>query len=219
MKIYLQVGEDGIPISSIVHTLTVDDVYIDPPIPTITYSKTEQTNESVTATISFNKEGVTILNNDGKDTYTFEENGEFTFEYIDENGNTGNAKAIVNNVDKKVPVVNVTYETTDEGVIATIAFDKENVTILNNDGKNTYTFKENGEFTFEFVDEAGNRGTATAKVSNIIKNVDNENNDNNINNENVNTGDIVVYFVIALIMSVVCISITTIYKVKNKINK
>lgn len=45
----------------------------------------------------------------------------------------------------------------------------EPVTITNNGGSNQYTFKENGDFTFEFVDAAGNKGSVTAKMSNIDK--------------------------------------------------
>lgn len=208
---------DGKTYFGISHTLTVDDAYIDPPIPTITYSKTEQTNEDVTATISFNKEGVTILNNEGKNTYDFTQNGEFTFEYEDENGNKGNAKAIVNNIDKEIPVGKVTYKTTDEGVIATITFNKEGVKILNNDGKNTYTFKENGEFTFEFEDMLGNKGKTIATVKDIVKDIENsdnndnnDNNNNNNNSENVNTGDNIIYFSIVLVIAVLCIIVTRI---------
>lgn len=65
-------------------------------IPSITYSPTEQTNGKVVAAIQFNKDGVSIINNDGKNTYDFLDNGNFTFEYIDEAGRTGKADATVN---------------------------------------------------------------------------------------------------------------------------
>lgn len=51
------------------------------PIATITYSPATATNGTVTATITFDKEGVTITNNGGNNTYTFTENDNFTFEY------------------------------------------------------------------------------------------------------------------------------------------
>ena len=35
---------------------------------------------------------------------------------------------------------------------------------MNNGTSREYTFTQNGEFTFEFEDKAGNKGTATAKV-------------------------------------------------------
>lgn len=98
--------------------------------------------------------------------------GTFIFEFINEIGNRGTAEAKVDWIDKRVPNAKISYnieEATNQPVIATISFDKENVTITNNEGKNTYTFTENKEFTFEFVDEAGNAGTMLAKVDWIDK--------------------------------------------------
>lgn len=211
IKIYMFQQLSQAPLPEMSLTLSIDEAYIEPPVPTIIYSKTEQTNENVTATIFFNKEGVKILNNDGKNTYDFTQNGEFTFEYEDENGNIGKATAKVENIDKEIPVGIISFDNTDEGVVATISFNKEGVTILNNDGKNTYNFTQNGEFTFEFVDKAGNKGKAIAKVTSIEKKLDSENLDNNFsNNENVNTGDLVSYFSIALVIATLSIGITSI---------
>jgi hypothetical protein len=50
-------------------------------------------------------------------------------------------------------------------VTATISFNKTGVTITNNGGSASYLFTENGSFTFEFKDEAGNSGSETATVS------------------------------------------------------
>ena len=72
---------------------------------TITYSTEEKTDQDVIATIEFNKSGVTITNNDGKNTYTFTENGSFTFQYKDENDFEGSAVATVNWIDKTPPEV------------------------------------------------------------------------------------------------------------------
>ncbi len=135
------------------------------PIATITYNTTELTNQDVIATITFDKENVTV---EGGNTHTFTENGEYTFEFADEAGNIGMKTAVVNWIDKVAPTAKIEYSTTEattERVTATITFDKENVTITNNGGRNTYTFTENGEFTFEFTDKAGNNGTATATVT------------------------------------------------------
>ena len=135
------------------------------PIATITYNTTELTNQDVIATITFDKENVTV---EGGNTHTFTENGEYTFEFVDEAGNIGMKTAVVNWIDKVAPTAKIEYSTTEattERVTATITFDKENVTITNNGGRNTYTFTENGEFTFEFTDKAGNNGTATATVT------------------------------------------------------
>ena len=62
-----------------------------------------------------------------------------------------------------------TTESTTDPVIATVTFNKEGITITNNEGKNTYEFTDNGEFTFEYVDEAGRIGSITAKVDWIKK--------------------------------------------------
>ena len=67
----------------------------------INYSTTESTTDPVTATVTFNKEGIKITNNEGKNTYEFTENGEFTFEYVDEAGRTGSITAKVDWIKKK----------------------------------------------------------------------------------------------------------------------
>ena len=76
----------------------------------ITYSITDWTNQDVIATISFEEDDVEILNNGGKSTYTFTQNGEFIFEYQGKNGVKGNLQAIVNNIDKVAPTLEVTAE-------------------------------------------------------------------------------------------------------------
>ncbi len=138
---------------------------------TLTYSTTEPTNQDVTVTLEL-EEGYRIVSNNGSNTYTFTENGESSFEYIDESGNRGIIPISVNWIDKVAPVGTIEYSTqteTTEPVTATITFDKENVRITNNDGKNKYKFTENGEFTFEFIDESGNTGMETAVVTWINK--------------------------------------------------
>ncbi len=142
----------------------------------ITYDKTELTNKDVTATIEFDKENVTITNNNGSNTYIFTENGEFTFEFQDALGNQNAVTAKVSWIDKETPIAKVTYSnlsTTRDPVTATIEFEKENVTITNNNGSNSYTFEENGDFTFEYIDLAGNVGTTTVSVDWINKNIAN----------------------------------------------
>ena len=148
-------------------TATVDWICKTLPNATFTYDITDPTNQDVTVTVTFDRENVTILNNDGKNTYTFEENGEFTFQFRGPYGNEGTATARVDWICKTLPNATFTYditETTNRPVTVTVTFDRENVTITNNDGKNTYTFEENGEFTFEFVGPYGNSGVATASV-------------------------------------------------------
>lgn len=59
-------------------------------------------------------------------------------------------------------------ELTNQDITATISFNRT-ATITNNNGENTYKFSQNGEFTFEYADEYGFEGTATASVTNIDK--------------------------------------------------
>lgn len=138
------------------------------PTAEIKYDIEKLTNSDVTVTLVNPSTEITITNNNGKDTYVFTENGEFTFEFEDKYGNKGTATAIVDWIDKIIPTATIFYdieEETDQPVTVTISEFSEKVTITNNEGKDTYTFKENGSFTFEFVDEAGNIGTATASVT------------------------------------------------------
>ncbi len=72
-----------------------DWIDLEPPLATLTYSKTTLTNEDVTVTIDFN-ENATVINNSNSKSYTFKENGEFTFEFRDTAGNRGTIKAKVN---------------------------------------------------------------------------------------------------------------------------
>lgn len=69
------------------------------------------------------------------------------------------------------PTAVVTYNITtltNTDVIATLGSESEAITITSVGGS-THTFTENGSFTFEFVDVAGNTGSALAMVSNIDK--------------------------------------------------
>lgn len=141
---------------------------------TVSYSTTEATNRDVTATVTFDKENVRVTNNNGSASYTFTEDGEFIFEFEDAFGNAGTATAKVSWIDKAVPKGTVIYSTTaptNQNVTATVIFDKTNVTVTNNNNSNTYVFTGNNEFTFEFEDALGNKGTATARVTWIDKSV------------------------------------------------
>ncbi len=150
----------------------------------ITYSTTMLTNQSVTATINAyvvdekgKSSNVKILNNEEKNTYTFTQNGEFTFEYaeneLEEQESEENLDkevkrhtAVVNWIDKTPPTAQIQYSTREnaEKVVATLVNESEEIIITNNGTSREYTFTENGEFVFQFQDKAGNKGTATAKV-------------------------------------------------------
>ena len=158
----------------------------------IGYSTTEPTNSDVVARlINLSSPSIKITNNNGSATYTFTENGEFKFEFIDEETNEkGSAIAKVNWIDKTAPTATIEYNITsktNEDVEAKL-IPSEDVKVLNNgridvdeEGNETvisdpftYLFMRNGEFTFEFEDAAGNRGTATAKVDWITDEEDSE---------------------------------------------
>jgi len=75
------------------------------PVGTIEYSTTDITNDDVTATVSFNREDITITNNDGLNTYVFTANGTFTFDFTDSYGRTDSVVATVSNIDRDPPVI------------------------------------------------------------------------------------------------------------------
>ncbi len=155
-------------------TVTVDWIDKDAPIATIDYSNYDITRGPVTAVINFYEPNVTITNNSGLNSFEFDDNGSFTFTFADALGNVGSATAIVNWINKNLPVVSVSYnltEKTDKDVVVTIGFDKEDVVIVNNEGKSTYTFTENGSFTFEYVYDGNAFASETVEVDWIKKTV------------------------------------------------
>lgn len=88
------------------------------PVTTIVYDPITKTNGAVKVTVTFDKEGVTITNNEGKNTYTFVKNGGFDFEYKTAGGLTGKVSTSVDWIDP----VNIEKEYT--------VFTNENVNYL-----------------------------------------------------------------------------------------
>jgi hypothetical protein len=86
------------------------------PTATVSFSTTNLTNQDVVATLN-PSESITVTNNGGLENHTFTDNGNFTFEFVDTAGNTGNALASVNNIDKTVPTVNLVDPTPTDGSI------------------------------------------------------------------------------------------------------
>jgi len=155
-------------------TLVAKVTWIDKEAPTaeIEYSTTDPTNREVTAKLVKPSEEITVVNNEGKKTYTFTENGTFEFIIEDKAGNRNKIIATVNNIDKEVPTAEIEYSTkdvTNKNVEVTLKNYSENITITNNNGSNQYTFTENGEFRFEFINTAGKKGYTTARVTWIDK--------------------------------------------------
>ena len=132
----------------------------------ITYnpSNTVKTNKNITATITFNRSEVTITNNDGKNTYEFNKNGEFSFNFIDKYGFEGTEKATVQNIDKEPPVATVTKEVKNKQVIVTITTNEKvekidgwaSMNLTNGKTILTKTYTTDTDENVNLIDEAGN---------------------------------------------------------------
>ena len=142
----------------------------------ITYNVTDitkKTNQDIVATIKFanSDRDVTITNNDGKNTYTFSQNGQFTFEYVDEYGFEGTKTAVIECIDKDVPQkTGMTKDIVDKKVVVTITTNEpiaepKGWTLAENKLSITKTFAEDANEKVQLVDEAGN----TTEVSVVVK--------------------------------------------------
>ena len=143
----------------------------------ITYSvedMTKKTNQDIVATINFanNNRDVTITNNEGKNTYTFDKNGEFTFEYTDEYGFEGTATAVVDNIDKDPPVATVKKEIKNKQVIVTITVNEKvadidgwtSIELVDGKMALTKTYSVDADDNLNLVDEAGNTTSVNVQV-------------------------------------------------------
>ena len=114
-----------------------------------------------------------IDNGDGTYTLSVTRNIEgryvFNVKVVDKAGNVEYGRKGWYQIDRTAPTGEITYSTTEiiNGEVVATLVPSEDVKVTNNKGSFEYTFKENGSFTFEFVDRAGNKGTATATVKNI----------------------------------------------------
>lgn len=154
------------------------------PSASIMYYTDPLKEHSIFAEISFPEETeVTIVNNNGSDTYEFVENGAYTFKYSDKAGNEGYTTAQVTSLSDNVSEGSIEYYiegikvddpnsiVTNKAVAARLILPEAGspYTIVNNEGSDTCTFEQNGEFTFVYEDSNRNRGFATARVSGIDK--------------------------------------------------
>lgn len=138
---------------------------------TIEYSTKDFTKEDVVATVSFNRSGVNVINNDGN-KYTFKNNGEFVFEFEDTYGFAGTITAKVDWIDKEAPVITgVQNEQTYNAAVTPVVTDEHLDTIeLVKDGNKIegYTsgkeITENGEYTLTAKDKAGNITVVSFKI-------------------------------------------------------
>lgn len=150
-------------------TAEVDWIDKTPPTAEVQYDIVNPTNSDVCAVLANPSEEIDILNmpDDTAVCYTFTENGEFTFEFLDRAGNLGTATAVVDWIDKTPLDAVLDYSTespTTDPVTVTIVQANKDYIVQNNDGKSSYTFEQNGTFTFELVDAYGNSLSLTAKV-------------------------------------------------------
>ncbi|MNO35694.1 hypothetical protein D3C76_257490 [compost metagenome] len=107
-------------------------------------------------------------------SFNVKENGFYSFELFDLNDakRTDTLYVVVKNVDGTIPRATIKYSQslpTNNNVTAILDQPSEDIIVTNNNGKMTHTFTENGTFTFEFKDAAGNAGTAEAVVNIIDK--------------------------------------------------
>ncbi len=146
------------------------------PFVEIEYSTTSLTNQNVTAKIVPTNSPIKVLNNGGKVSYEFAKNGTFTFEYEDIYGSHKTIDASVTWIDKEAPTASIQYDVTSKGpgpVVATLVPNGEEITIVNNNGQETYTFTKNGTFEFIYQDAAGNKNKTVASVNWIVSNTQN----------------------------------------------
>ena len=137
---------------------------IDKTAPKITLGEfsTEWTNQDITVTASMDEEGT--LN---AESHTFTENGSFEFVATDLAGNVTRYTVQITNIDKEAPEIIVApYNTdwTNQDINVEVSMNEEGT--LN---KQSYTFTENGSFTFTATDRAGNITEKEITISNIDK--------------------------------------------------
>ncbi len=133
-------------------TLTYTEKNEKEPVATVSYDNENWTKNDVTATISFNDENIIVTNNDGKNTYTFTENGYFDFTWKDNiTGTTGTQKAIVKNIDKEKPTLGyvIVFDKEKNSInIKVLGEDKESGTksmklYIDDELKNAWTYEGN----------------------------------------------------------------------------
>ena len=178
--------EDGEKTATCRITVTEEEEAL---ISTISYDYTELTNQNVTATITFNRDDVTITNNDGSNEYVFEENGTFTFEYIDSEGNRSQNIARVTWIDKEGPQINVNYETINNGQVVQVTIQAneelkpiEGWTLSEDRLSLSKTFDENQTETIQLSDLAGNIVETTVNVQSIEPSEDDTQNNESTTN-------------------------------------
>ncbi len=111
-----------------------------PPVASIKYTVIKKTSGSVTASLK-SSEPIRVINN-SSNIKTFDENGEFTFEFEDAVGLTGSAIALVNNIDKTPPEAEVVLHYNNPDMKALINYQGQTV-VVNSSG---YGYDSAGEY-------------------------------------------------------------------------
>jgi len=161
--------------------------YAQPLIATIKYSDTTWTNEDVTVTLKIDNDDYQIVNNGGKNKYTFKTNGEFVFLCKDAKGKISRFLTEVDFIDRISPqlVASVTKTGTDAIVNLTVSDDGlspieemayaegkitasaalRGIKIINN----TFNVTKNGIYTIAVEDKAGNRSRIYINITGLAE--------------------------------------------------
>jgi len=132
-----------------------------PPVITFNQYPTSPTNQDITVTAATNEGQLEVA------SYTFTQNGTYTFKATDLAGNVSESTIDITNIDKIPPVITigdydaVTISSTDLIVSASTDEGTLNTT--------QHTFMRNSSFDFVATDAAGNVSTQTVTVTNIVK--------------------------------------------------
>lgn len=141
---------------------------------TLTPSTTAPTNEDITitanATDNVEISKIILPNNEEieGDTaeYTVSENGTYEFRAIDTAGNEKTESIEITNINKEKPIITIgeyNKDWTNQDITVTATVDKGTL------NQESYTFTENGSFTFVVTDEYGNTAEETVTITNIDK--------------------------------------------------
>lgn len=129
---------------------------------TVSHSNTDEfTNKDLTVTLNIGSDSK-VINNEGKNTYTFNKNGTFTFEY-ERRGQAFKQEITITNIDKEAPIISgivngKIYTNSVKPVITDKNLAKVEVlfngtSIQFNSGN---TLKEEGIYNITATDKAGN---------------------------------------------------------------
>ncbi len=123
----------------------------EPPTAQLEYN----TNQKDIAVVKVVNPSEELVFGEDNGVFVFTQNGEYEIEIFDKAGNKTILKVTVDWLVEDALKSDVVFDITDGTVKAMLKFNRSDVTILNNDGKNYYLFTANGEFTFKYQDGNG----------------------------------------------------------------